>query len=1004
MAECHRIHARANSPLDKTRVLRGRETFTAGTYDQRLDALRDFTAGLAGQAANPALVALGVTVNTLHPMKTFIHKLRASVLAGLLSITGAALAQVPDTLIHNIPAPLVGVQTSAVLGSSVAVDGGYTVAGAPYDDIGGEDSGVVKVFNSTTGALVFVIPNPSPATNDQFGFSVAISGTRVVVGTQNDDTGATDAGSAYVYDLSSVTPTVPVATLNNPGPTAGDYFGWSVAISGTRVLVGAASDDTGASGSGSVYVYDLSSGTPTMPVATLNNPSPAAGDAFGSSVAISGTQALVGAYSDDAGATDAGSAYVYDLSSGTPTVPVATLNNPGPASGDFFGWSVAISSMYVVVGAYSDDAGATNVGRAYVYETSSGTPTVPLATLDNPTPVAFDNFAHSVAISGMRVVVGAYADDIGASDAGSAYVYDLGGVTPTVPIATLNNPTPASGDQFGFSVAISGTRVVAGARTDDTGATDAGSVYVYDLGSGTPTVPSATLNSPGIAAGDRFGYSVAISGTLVVAGAPSDDTGAIDAGRAYVYDLASGTPTVPVATLNNPSPATTDIFGISVAISGSRVVVGAYQDDTGATNAGSAYVYDLSRGTPTVPMATLNKPGPAASDFFGWSVAIFGTRVVVGVPRDDTGASGAGSVYVYDLNSGTPTLPVVTLNNPSPAVDDQFGASVAISGARVVVGAFLDDTGASGAGIAYVYDLSSGTPTVPVVTLNNPSPASGDSFGESVAIDGTRVVVGAYWDDTGATNSGIAYVYELSSGTPTVPAVTLNNPSPAADDLFGSSVAISGTRVVVAAYRDDTGATDAGIAYVYELSSGTPTVPVATLNNPSPAASDNFGWSAAIDGSTIAIGTPFDDSVMFDKGSAYIFGPSNPDFDGDGLLDLWEHARFGSIATASAGSDTDGDGLNELFELAFNTNPLAIDSPSALPQVLREGDFLTISLSKRAGVLYTVETASSPSSADFSIGTTTTLTNTAGTLKVRDNFTPATAAQRFMRVKVTAAP
>ena len=238
---------------------------------------------------------------------------------------------------------------------------------------------------------------------------------------------------------------------------------------------------------------------------------------------------------------------------------------------------------------------------------------------------------------------------------------------------------------------------------------------------------------------------MAISGTRVVVGAFRDDTGAIDAGSAYVYDLSSGTPTVPVATLNNPGPAVSDQFGESVAISGTRVVVGANADDTGATNAGSAYVYDLSSGTPTVPVATLNNPGPAAHDQFGLSVAISGTRVVVGANGDDTGATDAGSAYVYDLSSGTPTVPVATLNNPGPAAGDQFGFSVAISGTRVVVGAPFDDTGATDAGSAYVYDLSSGTPTVPVATLNNPGPAGGDQFGFSVAISGTRVVVGAPW-------------------------------------------------------------------------------------------------------------------------------------------------------------------------------------------------------------------------------------------------------------------
>ena len=117
------------------------------------------------------------------------------------------------------------------------------------------------------------------------------------------------------------------------------------------------------------------------------------------------------------------------------------------------------------------------------------------------------------------------------------------------------------------------------------------------------------------------------------------------------------------------------------------------------------------------------------------------TRVVVGANQDDTGATDAGIAYVYDLNSGTPTVPVVTLNKPALAADDNFGRAVAISDTRVVVGALLDDTGATNAGSAYVYDLSSGTPTIPVTTLNNPSPAASDWFGESVAISGTRVVV-----------------------------------------------------------------------------------------------------------------------------------------------------------------------------------------------------------------------------------------------------------------------
>jgi hypothetical protein len=194
---------------------------------------------------------------------------------GFLFAMPYARAQQPDTLQTTMIAPA-GVQIASRLGYGVAIDGPYAVAGAPSDDVGSRDSGVVKVFDSATGALLFVIPNPNPVDDDWFGASVAISGTRVIVGTAQDDTGAYNSGSAYVYDLSSATPTVPMTILNNPGPASGDFFGVSVAISGTRAAVGASRDDTILTDAGSAYVYDLGSATPTVPILSLISPGPAA--------------------------------------------------------------------------------------------------------------------------------------------------------------------------------------------------------------------------------------------------------------------------------------------------------------------------------------------------------------------------------------------------------------------------------------------------------------------------------------------------------------------------------------------------------------------------------------------------------------------------------------------------------------------------------------------------------------------------------------------------------
>ncbi len=759
------------------------------------------------------------------------------------------------TLFSPSPTPQSGVRQ----GSSVAASDDYRVAGLPFTSIGGfQATGAVKVYDAASNDLLVTLTNPAPASYDYFGYSVAVSGNYLVVGAYQDDAGTTDAGSAYVYDLTSANPTSPIAALSNPTPAYLDFFGGAVAVSGNYVVVAAHRDDTGASDAGSVYVYDLSSPTPSTPVTTLNNPSPAASDLFGNSVGLAGNYLVVGVLGDDGGATDQGSVYVYDLSSPTRNTPIATLNNPSPSNLDNFGISARVAGNYVVVGAYRDDTGATDAGSAYVYDLSSPTPSTPIATLNNPSPGTSDFFGTSVGVAGNYVVVGAYQDDTGASNAGSAYVYDLTSPAPSTPVATLNNPTPANDDNFGISVAVAGNQVIVGAYGDDTVTVDAGSAYVYDLSSVSPSIPAATLNESYPSGRDGFGGSLAANGNYLVVGTSSAR------GSVYVYDLFSA---ALIAALENPTPVSGDYFGESVAVAGNYAVVGT----RGANYSGTVYLYDLTSGTPATPIATLNNPLPTPYDGFGQTLAAAGTYVVVGAYDEDTGASGAGSVYIYDLASATPAIPIATLHNPSPAVNDGFGSSVAVSGNYVIVGTSQDDTGALNAGSAYVYDLASPTPTTPILTLNNPSPGYDEQFGISVAGAGSYVVVGAYGEDTGATDTGAAYVYDLSSAAPATPIATLNNPSPAAYDYFGFRVAISGNTVVVGVYPDDTGATDAGAAYVYKLSSATITTPTATLYNPSPALQDYFGLDVAVSRNLVVVGARSDDTQNLDQGAAYVF-------------------------------------------------------------------------------------------------------------------------------------
>jgi hypothetical protein len=374
-------------------------------------------------------------------------------------------------------------------------------------------------------------------------------------------------------------------------------------------------------------------------------------------------------------------------------------------------------------------------------------------------------------------------------------------------LLTITNPTPAPGDNFGCSVATVGSdRVLIGCLYDDTGALNAGAAYLFSTNGTLLT----TFTNPTPAAGAFFGSSVAARGNdRVLIGASGDDTGAYNAGVAYLF----GTNGALLTTFTNPTPAADDWFGSAVAVVGTdQVLIAANKDDTGALNAGAAYLFS----TNGVLLTTLTNPTPAADDYFGWTVAAVGPdRVLIGASSDDTGAANAGAAYLFSTNG---TL-VATFNNPTPAAGDNFGYSLAAVGTdRVLIGAECDNTGISYAGAAYLFSTNG----MLLTTFTNPTPAAGDVFGYSVAAVGTdRVLIGAPYDDTGISDAGAAYLFSTNGALLT----TFTNPAPASSDHFGSPVVAVGTDLVlIAALQDDMGAMDAGAAYLFS-----PVVPRLTI-------------------------------------------------------------------------------------------------------------------------------------------------------------------------------
>jgi len=384
----------------------------------------------------------------------------------------------------------------------------------------------------------------------------------------------------------AVTTSIPhklLATLGGPGATKANYFGSSVAVSGKTAIVGARATN-GEAGAAYIYVKGAS-GWPTTPTTTLSDPGAISSDLFGSSVAVSGNIAVVGAIGTN---TEAGAAYIYVKgASGWPTTPTTTLSDPGARDGDQFGWSVAVSGATVVVSASALYTSA-DVGAAYMYvEGASDWPPTPTVTLSDPTATAGDEFGSSVAVSGATAVVSAYGTN---AKEGAAYIYVKGDSGwPTAPTTSLSDPAATGYDLFGNSVAISGVAVVVGAYGTNA---EEGAAYIYVKGaSGWPTTPTTTLSDPTTTDYDGFGWSVAVPGNLAVVGAEGTHT---YTGAAYVYSKRpSGWTTTPTVTLPDPRATTYDTFGDSVALAQKTALISAPGNTEASLSSSDAYIYKV---------------------------------------------------------------------------------------------------------------------------------------------------------------------------------------------------------------------------------------------------------------------------------------------------------------------------------------------------------------------------------------------------------------------------
>ena len=470
-------------------------------------------------------------------------------------------------------------------------------------------------------------------------------------------------------------------------------------------------------------------------------------------------------------------------------------------------------------------------------------------------------------------------------------------IDPIVQQEYLKASNADSNDAFGYSVAISGDTAVVGAYGESSNgvgvnglqtnnlAPNAGAAYVF-VRSGSNWVQQAYLKASNPNVDDFFGQSVAIDGDTIAIGAVGESSSSPgvggnqlsnsmpSAGAVYVFHR-TGTTWSQQAYLKASNPGQLDRFGVSVAVSGNRLVVGASHEDSAAAGvggdssdnslplAGAAYVFTRTGSTWSGPVY-LKASIPGNEDFFGYDVAIQGTRVVVGAYGEDSAAVGinsdgsdksaigAGAAYLFELVGGN-WVQTTYFKASNTDQGDSFGRSVDLDGDSLVIGSVGEDSNqpgvnvdqsdnnASASGAAYVFTKVGGS-WAQQAYIKSSNPQSSQNFGQSIAIEGDRLAVGAVSENgsTAGVNgneydltspfSGATYVFQRTAGT-WAQTSYIKGAAVTAYDHFGSSVDLSGDILFIGVDGEDSGSvglggdpTDnskkgSGAAYLYDLAS-----------------------------------------------------------------------------------------------------------------------------------------------------------------------------------------
>ena len=892
-------------------------------------------------------------------------------------------------------------------GHSVDIDGNIAVIGAD-----GEAS-LSNLINGNAqenaayavGAAYVFYRNPTTLTwsfntylkafnadaNDHFGYAVSVSGNTIAVGAYgeqssgggingsnpNDDS-IQDAGAVYIFVQDpSNNLWSQQAYLKARYPDAYDNFGKTLCLDGDTLVVGVPGDDyrnwgvdnSGSNGnnnnnmkdSGAVYVLTRSNGYWTQR-AYAKSTNACENYYFGSSVDLKGNQFIVGSPNDASNALGVNGNQNNWSSPQSGAAAIFTYSNnqwyqsaylkPQQSGSYNFGYSVAIDGNWACVAALGLTPGKAGV---HCFRSNNGqwaSDTILLSPANQGPSYSSFNLGHVLSLNGNTLAFGVSGDsstvrgtvplnnprsnDQWNPSTGAVVLYTLAANSSSwnnlasAYFVKATNAAPY--DHFGFAVALDGDDLLVAApyrnKTNSSGDYYGGETYAYRRDAGTWSNTDALVGKiravqPQNRAGvqDGFGNAVSINGDLIAVGAPFDSSAAVGvngnaaggpipySGAVYLFARAPSGIWQLQAFLKASNPDPFDYFGTSVSVSGTTVVVGAVGESSAATGIngnqadnsarGAGAVYVFTSGAAWSQQAYLKASNAQTSDLFGWSVSLDGNDLAVSAIWEDSAATGingnqadnsaedAGAVYHFNRNGGNQWAQRTYIKASNTEANDVFGNHVSLNNGTLCVGAYLEDSAATGingnqadnsapdSGAAYVFGQNAGVWSQQAY-IKASNTDSGDQFGWRVPINGDTLAISAYLEASSATGingnqndnsvpaAGAVYVWTRSNNIWAQQAYVKAS-NTAASQLFGFALDVNGNAMYAGAPGESSNATGVngdqtnfsspGSGAVYAFSRlGSVWGQFAYIKAPINAPNDQFGRACDANGGSVVIG------------------------------------------------------------------------------------------------------------------------------------------------------